>query len=232
MKPVCELDEVSKSYSGRRIIESMSMTVLEGEMVAITGRSGSGKTTLLNILGLLESADSGTVRLFGQTSPGIRSRKANRILRNRLAYLFQNYALIDNETVDYNLRIAQTYLSASTSQRRQQRAETLRQVGLPAAGPRKIYELSGGEQQRVAIARILLKPCDLVLADEPTGSLDAANRTAILDMLRDLNKSGKAIVVVTHDEEVAAACHRVIDLDALRECAQEGRAQEGSAPPR
>jgi putative ABC transport system ATP-binding protein len=212
MKPVCEMVGVSKSYRGHSVIDGMNLTVSEGEMVAITGKSGSGKTTVLNMLGLLEMPDQGTVRLFGESSPRTRSPMANQLLRFRLAYLFQNYALIDNETVDYNLQVAQAYAKGTSRDKRQLKAQALERVGLPKAGRRKVYELSGGEQQRVAIARILLKPCDLVLADEPTGSLDAQNRDEVLRMLRELNGSGKTILIVTHDERVTESCKRVIEL--------------------
>jgi putative ABC transport system ATP-binding protein len=190
----------------------MNLTVHAGEMVAIAGESGSGKTTVLNILGLLESPDSGTLRLFGEPAPRIRSAEANRLLRTRLAYLFQNFALIDNATVEYNLRIAQTYVKGTSADKKARRRDALRRVGLAAAENRKPYTLSGGEQQRVAIARILLKPCELVLADEPTGSLDSTNRDAVLQMLLDLKAAGKTIVIVTHDPVVAQACSRVVNL--------------------
>lgn len=212
MNSTCELRAVSKRYQNRNVIKDIDLTVNPGEMVAVVGKSGSGKSTLLNIIGLLETADSGTVRLFGQESPGVGSPGAMRLLRRRMAYLFQNYALIDNETVDYNLRIAQVYAKGSRGEKRERRDHAMRRVGLPSAGSRRVYELSGGEQQRVAVARILLKPCDLVLADEPTGSLDAVNSDEVLRMLHDLNESGKTIIVVTHDERVAAACTRVIEL--------------------
>jgi putative ABC transport system ATP-binding protein len=138
--------------------------------------------------------------------------------RSRLGYLFQNYALIDDETVDGNLQLAQTYVSATRRQRRESREAALAAVGLPGFGRRKVYELSGGEQQRVAIARLMLKPCDLILADEPTGSLDPANAAAVVDMLRDLNARGRTVVIVSHDQRVAAACDRVFALpDPARE---------------
>jgi putative ABC transport system ATP-binding protein len=212
MKAVCEMVAVSKSYRGRTVISDMNLTVSDGEMVAVTGKSGSGKTTVLNILGLLEVPDRGSVRLFGERSPRPRSSKANELLRWRLAYLFQNCALIDNETVDYNLQVALAYAKGSSREKRQRKAEALERVGLTKAGAKKVYELSGGEQQRVAIARILLKPCDLVLADEPTGSLDAQNRDEVLRMLRELNASGKTMLIVTHDERVTESCDRIIQL--------------------
>ena len=209
---VCELVGVSKSYDGHAVISDLGLAVTKGEMLAITGASGSGKSTLLNIIGLLETADRGDVRLFGGPGPRVGSRGATRMLRFNLGYLFQNFALIDGESVDANLRIAQAYAKGSRSGRREARGSALRAVGLTDSGQQKVYELSGGEQQRVAIARLMLKPCDLVLADEPTGSLDAANADIVLGLLRELNAGGKTVIVVTHDDRVAAQCHRTMAL--------------------
>jgi putative ABC transport system ATP-binding protein len=209
---VCELVGVGKSYDGHAVISNINLTVMRGEMLAITGKSGSGKSTLLNIIGLLETADHGEARLFGERSPRVRSAKATRMLRFRLGYLFQNFALVDGESVDYNLRIAQAYTKGSRSRRPEARRSALQAVGLSNFGGRKVYGLSGGEQQRVAIARLRLKPCDLVLADEPTGSLDVTTADVVLAMLRELNAGGKTMIIVTHDDRVAAECDRVIDL--------------------
>src|SRR5450759_1629634 len=209
---VCELVGVGKSYDGHAVISGIDLAVMKGEMLAITGKSGSGKSTLLNIIGLLETADHGEARLFGEPSPRVGSAKATRMLRFRLGYLFQNFALVDGESVDYNLRIAQTYTKGLRSGRQEARRSALRAVGLSNSGGQKVYQLSGGEQQRVAIARLMLKPCDLVLADEPTGSLDTTNADAVVQMLCDINAQGKTMVVVTHDDRVAAMCQRTITL--------------------
>src|ERR1035437_3911946 len=209
---VCELIGVGKSYDGHAVVSGIDLAVKKGEMLAITGKSGSGKSTLLNIIGLLETADQGEAQLFGEPSPRVGSAKATRMLRFKLGYLFQNFALIDGESVDYNLRIAQAYTKGLRLGRQEARRSALRAVGLSNSGGQKVYELSGGEQQRVAIARLMLKPCDLVLADEPTGSLDATNADSVLAMLRELNAGGKTMIIVTHDDRVAAACDRVIAL--------------------
>jgi putative ABC transport system ATP-binding protein len=216
---VCELVGVGKRYDGHVVLSGIDLAVIKGEMLAITGKSGSGKSTLLNIIGLLETADHGEARLFGERSPRVGSARATRMLRFRLGYLFQNFALIDGESVDDNLRIAQAYAKGLRSGRQEARRSALRAVDLVNSGGRKVYGLSGGEQQRVAIARLMLKPCDLVLADEPTGSLDVTTADVVLAMLRELNAGGKTMIIVTHDDRVAALCDRVIALPDPRSAA-------------
>jgi len=212
MKNICEFVNISKSYGDHVVLDNMNMAVGEGEMVAITGKSGSGKTTILNIMGLLEKQDSGVIKLFGDKSPRIGSVRANKLLRTRLSYLFQNCALIDEDTVDYNLEIPLIYSKKTRWEKQNLKIDALKKVGLNISLKQKVYELSGGEQQRVAIARILLKPCELVLADEPTGSLDSENRNEIMRILRELNNAGKTIIIVTHEQYVAEACDRTINL--------------------
>lgn len=211
---------MSKSYGEHQILRDVDLAVAKGEMVGIRGRSGSGKSTLLNIIGLLEPFDSGEMRLFGEPSPPVGSRAARGLLRYRLGYLFQNFALIDGESVDYNLRVAQFYARTRRSDRRALRGDALSSVGLPSVGQRMVYGLSGGEQQRIAIARLMLKPCDLILADEPTGSLDRGNRDAVLAFLHGLNAAGKTVIIVSHDDEVIDACQRVVELPGARLDAQ------------
>ena len=208
-----ELIEVKKKYDGKIILDGLNFKINAGEMVAITGPSGSGKSTILNMIGLLEKPEAGIINLFGVPVPKINSAKSKLLLRNKIAYLFQNYALVDNETTDYNLNIALEYVKATKTQKRQMKIDALNKVGLDETYlKKKIYQLSGGEQQRIAVARIILKPCELILADEPTGSLDLQNRNEIIKILQELNKSGKTIVIVTHDEYVAGQCKRKIEL--------------------
>ena len=209
MDPICELVNVHKGYRGSVVVDDLSLQIRSGEMVAITGPSGSGKSTVLNLIGLLDRHDRGRVSLFGRPAPKVGSRHATRLLRTRIGYLFQNYALIDNETVEANLQVAQRSSKGGGSSQRQ---AVLDRLGLAGVARRPVYTLSGGEQQRVAIARLMLKPCDLILADEPTGSLDAANRDAVLALLTQMNSAGTAIVTVTHDPIVADRCHRTITL--------------------
>ncbi|SES20998.1 ABC transporter ATP-binding protein [Actinokineospora terrae] len=221
-----ELRGVRKQYGDRRVLDGFDLRIGVGEFIALTGPSGSGKSTVLNMIGLLEAPDAGAVSVLGGRAPAPRSRAANLLRRTRLGYLFQNFALIDSESVAYNLEIALTYADRGVPKRRRI-AWALAQVGLPGVERRKVYSLSGGEQQRIAVARLLLKPCDIVLADEPTGSLDAVNRDIVLGLLHQLHEAGKTVVIATHDTAVADNCSRVVDMAAQRTpgCGPEGRGQ-------
>ncbi|SHI27043.1 ABC transporter ATP-binding protein [Desulfosporosinus lacus] len=209
---IIELNNVSKTYGNKIVLDKFSLQINEGDFIAIMGPSGSGKSTLLNIIGLLEKVDAGNVIIDGAINIHTNSSKSTRILREKIAYLFQNFALIDEETVQYNLNLALKYFHGTKKDRLVQLKKTLNFVGLEGYEKRKIYELSGGEQQRVSIARLMLKPSKIILADEPTGSLDEQNRDLILDYLEKLNSEGKTIVLVTHDYYVASKCCKVINL--------------------
>lgn len=212
MEPICQLEGVKKQYGTHVVLEQFQLSIFPNEMVAITGKSGSGKSTILNIIGLLEKVDSGTVSLFGKKISHIHSRQANRLLRNQIAYLFQNFALVENETISYNLDIPLTYVKKSKKEKELQKQAALQKVGLSLSMRQKIHELSGGEQQRIALARLFLKPCSFVLADEPTGSLDEENRDIVVELLKELQKMGKTVVIVTHDMAVAKQCQREIKI--------------------
>lgn len=212
MQRICSLKNVDKSYGKIQVLNQFNVDIYPGEMVAIVGKSGVGKTTILNIMGLLERPDSGQVTLFEQEIKKLKLNQMNQLLRYKISYLFQNYALIENETISKNLDVALAYVNKSKREKQKMKEEALKKVGLDVDINNKIYTLSGGQQQRVAIARLLLKPCDLILADEPTGSLDSETKDDILDLLIALNKEGKTIVIVTHDDAVSMKCHKTIHL--------------------
>ncbi|MDR0499812.1 MAG: ATP-binding cassette domain-containing protein [Coriobacteriales bacterium] len=209
---IIRLSSIKKSFGRRLIIDNLSVGVKFGEMLAICGSSGTGKSTLLNIMGLLEPYDFGEYCLFGAASPKPDTRAAQRCIRNEISYLFQNFALVDDRTVKDNLGIALYNTKMLPKEKLEAMEYVLHKVGLDGFLNARIFELSGGEQQRVAIARCLLKPSRLVLADEPTGSLDDRNRDEIIQMLKDINATGKTVVIVTHDPVVAGACNRTIEL--------------------
>ena len=209
---IVELNNVTKRFGNKKILDKFSLKINEGELVAITGSSGKGKTTILNIIGLLEQFEEGELIIDEESHIKINSSKATRLLREKISYLFQNFALIDDQTVLYNLNLALNYVKATKKEKQQLINNALENVGLAGYEKSKIFELSGGEQQRVAIARIMLKPCKIVLADEPTGSLDEENSHKILELLKFLNKSGKTIVIVSHDKFIANQCDRIINI--------------------
>ena len=207
-----KLENVTKTIGKKVILENLSLKINQGDLVAIVGKSGSGKSTLLNLLGLIDGDHSGHYEIFGQQNVPVNSVKSQAIIREHISYLFQNFALIDNETVEYNLMLALKYVKLSKKDKVKKIEEILERVGLSSTLHQKVSELSGGEQQRIAVARAILKPSQLLLADEPTGSLDPENRDLVLNFLLDMNKEGKTVIIVTHDAYVAQQCHRVIEL--------------------
>ena len=212
---IIELKNINKKYGSRELFQNLDFSIKKGEMVAITGASGSGKSTLLNIMGLIDKPDSGEVLICGNKNPYDKEKIKLNLFRNNIGYLFQNYALVDNYTVSKNLDIALEYVKVTDKDKKKLKEEALDKVGLLDKLNNKVFELSGGEQQRVALARLMLKKNDIILADEPTGSLDENNKNIILKLLKQLNNEGKTIVVVTHDKVVAYICHREINIKEL-----------------
>lgn len=210
MDTIVDLSNVCKSFGKQEIFHKLNLKIERGEFVVMIGKSGSGKSTLLNMIGLLLKADSGSITLFGETNIAPYSRKAEKLLRTKIGYLFQNFALIDEESVYDNLKLV-----IKGKNKQEQMDQVLRDVGLSGYGSKKIYTCSGGEQQRIALARLLLKPCDLILADEPTGSLDHENKLIVWQLLEKMHMAGKTIIVVTHDEELKQFADRIISLDDL-----------------
>ncbi|KRF53996.1 bacteriocin ABC transporter ATP-binding protein [Bacillus sp. Soil531] len=205
-----ELKNISKKYGDKQLFKNLNLSIKQGEMVAITGQSGKGKSTLLNIIGLLEEPDSGDVFIQGVQNAWKSEKKQLKLFRYTIGYLFQNYALIEQETVSKNLDVALEYVKSPN--KKEMKQEALEKVNLADKIDKKIYQLSGGEQQRIALARLILKKNDIILADEPTGSLDVLNRDHVLNILKSLNAQGKTVIIVTHDPEVAKECTRIINL--------------------
>ncbi|MFV2199184.1 ABC transporter ATP-binding protein, partial [Nocardiopsis sp. LOL_012] len=168
--------DLSKSFGPRTLWQGLDLDLPPGQVLALTGPSGAGKTTLLNCLGLLESPTGGTIAYQGRDLTRLRAGGRRRFRRDHLGYLFQNYALMENATVRENLDVARRDRPAQ--------AEALERVGLAGRAKERVHHLSGGEQQRVALARLLVKRPSLVLADEPTGALDEGNGRMVIDTLR------------------------------------------------
>lgn len=213
MQEIIELKNITKSFGENIVLKDFNLSVEKGSMLAIIGESGCGKTTLMNIMGLLEDFQKGTLKINNNIFiPNSRKIKTP-LLRNTISYLFQNFALIDNQTVSYNLDIALKYMKKSKKEKEIIKSKALKEVSLSNMLNRKIYQLSGGEQQRVAIARAIIKPSEIILADEPTGSLDEKNKINTVDFLKLLNQRGKTIIIVTHDLLIAESCSKVIELN-------------------
>lgn len=203
---------LSKSFGSRRVLDEITFEVSEGEMVAIVGASGSGKSTLLNVIATLIQPTHGAITFNEWKITSLRSPGRRRLRRDVLGLLFQNYALIENETVANNIKIV--------APQRRKISETdvdaaLTEVGLSCRGQDIVYHLSGGEQQRVALARLLVKNPRLILADEPTGALDAMNTAVVISILRQLAQRGCIVLIATHDPLVEGSCDRAIDLGLL-----------------
>lgn len=207
-----ELQEVSKTFGKHQIFDKYSLNISAQKMTAILGKSGAGKSTLLNLIGLIEESDSGKIRIAGQKAPKINSKEALLMRRNLIAFLFQNFALIEDESIERNLNISLVYEKLHGKEKRRRMREILNQVGITHKLSEKVYALSGGEKQRVALARAILKRSKIILADEPTGSLDEQNRALILGLLRQEVEKGKTVIVVTHDPAVVAACDEFVEI--------------------
>jgi len=202
---------LSKKYGDRMLFENVDFDIKANEMVAIMGKSGSGKTTLINMLGLIEPTHSGDIFYDDERVRFKDKRKVEKLFQTKIGYLFQNFALLNEKKVSENLAFAMPKKQAN---KKEAMLAALDKVGLSAYLDEKVYHLSGGEQQRVAIARLFLKECEVIFADEPTGSLDEENRAEILSLLKELQRAGKTIIIVTHDQVVADACDRIIDMSA------------------
>ena len=210
---VIEARNITKKFGDKILFTDLNLEINDKDSIVITGDSGSGKSTLLNILSLIEETDDGMVIWHGNAIDKINGTKVNKIIREEIGYVFQNYALIDNKTVYENVEIGTKYnKSIHAKNKKKYVYDAIERVGLTGLENRKVYSLSGGEQQRVALARIIVKPCNIIFADEPTGNLDDENAEKILDILFNLNEEGKTIIVVTHDQSIVSRFTKHIHL--------------------
>ena len=209
---IITLKNINKAYGEKRLFDNFNLAIEPGEFLAVMGPSGCGKSTLLNIVGLLEGFESGELIIDGDSNITPNSKQALKILRYKISYLFQNFALIEDESVEDNINLALKYINIRKSEKQSILKNAMYFVGMENSEKKKTYELSGGEQQRISIARGIVKPCKIILADEPTGSLDTYNRDIVLKLLKKLNQEGKTIIIATHDENVSGYCNRRIHL--------------------
>ncbi len=211
------LENLSKTYEkhGQTVhaLEQVCLHVPKGDFLAITGPSGSGKTTLMNILGCLDRPTVGTYLLDGQPVSNLNGSSAAHVRNRKIGFIFQSFNLISSMSAQENVELPLLLRGTTRKARRKAALEALSQVGLASRAAHRPAELSGGQQQRVAIARVLAADPPLILADEPTGNLDAATGREILSILEGLHREGRTIVMITHDPAIAAAAPRTLRME-------------------
>ncbi len=216
MSALVEIKDVCKVYNPGenevRALDHVSLTINEQEFVAIIGHSGSGKSTLMNMLGCLDVPTSGEYWLHGQDVSALTDDELSDIRNREIGFIFQGFNLIPNLTALENVELPLIYRGVARSTREELSREALKKVGLEHRMDHKPSEMSGGQQQRVAIARAIAQAPPVILADEPTGNLDSNSTKEIMDILKGLHSEGRTVILITHDNEIAAQAKRVIKI--------------------
>jgi len=211
-----EIKDLHKSYkmgsNSLHVLKGINFSVKKGELVAIMGSSGSGKSTLLNILGMLDEADEGSYTLDGVPIQGLNETKAAEYRNKFLGFIFQSFNLINYKTANDNVALPLYYQGLARKERNAMALDYLERVGLKPWAEHLPSELSGGQKQRVAIARAMASQPKVLLADEPTGALDSTTSYEVMDLIQKINDEGNTILVVTHEEDIAHMCKRIVYL--------------------
>ena len=217
MAKLIELRDVYKIYgegleSEVRALDGVSLDIEKGEFVAVVGQSGSGKSTMMNVLGCLDIPTRGTYRLDGVDVRELSDKELSRIRNKQIGFIFQQYNLIQNLTVLENVELPLIYQGIDPSDRRELVIQALTRVGLADRAQHKPTQMSGGQQQRVAIARAISTHPPIIMADEPTGALDSRTGHEVLGFLQQLNKEGSTVILITHDNGIAATARRIVRI--------------------
>ena len=216
MSALIEIRDMYKIYNPGEnevyALDGVSLTIEEGEFVAVIGHSGSGKSTLMNMMGCLDTPTEGTYLLNGRDVSGLTDNELSDIRNEEIGFIFQGFNLIANWDALANVELPLIYRGIDRHTRREVAAESLELVGLGERMRHKPAQMSGGQQQRVAVARAIAARPPVILADEPTGNLDSRSTEEILGILKELHRSGRTVIVITHDSEIAAQAERVIRI--------------------
>lgn len=211
-----QLENITKSYevggNSFQVLKGIDLNIKSGELVAIMGSSGSGKSTLLNILGMLDNYDEGSYNLDGKLIKNLNETKAALYRSQFLGFVFQSFNLINFKTAWENVSLPLYYQKINRNKRKELALQRLEEVGLLDWAEHLPSEMSGGQKQRVAIARALISDPKVILADEPTGALDSVTSSEVMDLLKKVNATGKTVIIVTHENEIAAETERIIRL--------------------
>ena len=222
MEKIIELENISKYYyigkEKLQVLKNVNLTVKNGDFLAITGESGSGKSTLMNILGFLDTPDTGNYTFNGKKSKNFSSSKLSKLRGSKIGFIFQSFHLLPNLTAYQNVELPLIYNKVPKSKRKELCINALNRVGLADRTNHKPNQLSGGQKQRVAIARAIALSPPLILADEPTGNLDPISSKEVLNILQSLNDEGTTIVIITHDISIANKAKSKININSGKIC--------------
>ncbi|MFJ7839699.1 ABC transporter ATP-binding protein [Lysinibacillus sphaericus] len=204
---IIQTKNIGIEISGKTIFSNISLEINPNEMIAITGPSGSGKTTLLNCIGLIQSVNSGDILIENQNASKWKEKEKTSFWKEKAAFIYQDYGIIEDENISYNVTLNKQQAKAKIVE------EILHTVGLGGRGQEMAAVLSGGEKQRLGVARAIYKKASIIYADEPTASLDQKNREVIINLLRKCSENGASVIIATHDERLVSVCDRSINLN-------------------
>lgn len=201
-----KVKNIGVAIKGKQIFSNISYNMKSGEMIALTGRSGCGKTTLLNCLGLIQSVEKGTIIIDGTDTSEWNDKNKTQFWKNYATFIYQDYGIIEDESVAYNITLDKSKMKSAKVE------SILERVGMKGRAKEQAIVLSGGEKQRIGIARAIFKKATIIYADEPTASLDSVNRQIVIDLLKECASNGAIVILATHDERLVSECDSVIDM--------------------
>ena len=212
-----EISKLNKYYqignSKFHALKDIDLDIKDGEMLAVTGKSGAGKSTLMNIIGLLDSYDSGSLKIDGVEASGLRDSRLAKLRNQKIGFVMQDFSLLEHKSVLMNVMLPLYFNNRYNFREMKKLAmDALKKVGITEQASKKVNQLSGGQKQRVAVARAIINEPSFILADEPTGALDTKTSAEIMELFKNLNDNGKTIIIITHDMNIADFCQRKIEI--------------------